>query len=172
MKVFINPGHCPIFDSGACGFGMTEADVALKIGRQVRDFLSNVGYEVELFQYDGLDEIVGECDNWGADLFVSIHCNAANGDARGTETFFYNSAEGEKLADCIQRQIVDRLGTVDRGIKEEKFFVLRYTNCPAVLVETAFIDNVADNAILAERQEDFARAIALGITDYVKELER
>ena len=170
MKIMINPGHCPIFDSGACGFGMTEADVALHIGRKVRDFLSKVGYDVELFQYDGLDEIVEECDDWGADLFVSIHCNAFDGKARGTETFFYNSAEGEKLAECIQRQIVDRLGTVDRGVKEERLFVLRYTSCPAVLVETAFIDNVHDNELLAERQEDFARAIALGISDYAASL--
>ena len=170
MKIFINPGHCPIFDSGACGFGLTEADVALNIGRLVRDFLSKVGYEVELFQYDGLDEIVEECDDWGADIFVSIHCNAANCQARGTETFFYNSTSAVKLAECIQRQIVDRLGTVDRGIKEEKLFVLRYTSCPAVLVETAFIDNVADNALLSDRQEDFARAIAVGITDYIAAL--
>ncbi len=169
MKIFINPGHCPIFDSGACGFGMTEANVALAIGRQVQSFLTQVGYEVELFQYDGLDEIVAECDDSGADLFVSIHCNAFDGKARGTETFFYSSAEGEKLAACIQRQIVDRLGTVDRGIKEGKLFVLRHTTCPSVLVETAFIDNIADNALLAERQEDFARAIAVGITDYFKD---
>ena len=172
MKIFINPGHCPIFDSGACGFGMTEADTTLAIGRLVRDFLSNVGYDVELFQYDGLDEIVEECDDWQADLFVSIHCNAFDGKAHGTETFFYNSAEGEKLAECIQRQIVDRLGTIDRGVKEDKLFVLRYTSCTAVLVETAFIDNVHDNELLAERQEDFARAIAVGITDYVKEISK
>ena len=172
MKIMINPGHCPIFDSGACGFGLTEADVALSIGTKVRSYLSKAGgYDVELFQYDGLDEIVDECDNWGADIFVSIHCNAANGQARGTETFFYNSVESVKLAECIQRQIVDRLGTVDRGIKEERLFVLRYTSCPAVLVETAFIDQVDDNELLAERQDDFARAIALGISDYVKELK-
>ena len=170
MKIFINPGHCPIFDSGACGFGMTEADTTLAIGRLVRDFLSKVGYEVELFQYDGLDEIVAECEDWQADLFVSIHCNAFDGKAHGTETFFYQSVEGEKLAECIQRQIVSRLGTVDRGVKEEGHFVTKHTSCTAALVETAFIDNVADNALLAERQEDFARAIACGITDYVASL--
>ena len=76
------------------------------------------------------------------------------------------------MAACIQRQIVDRLGTLDRGVKEDKLFVLRYTSCPAVLVETAFIDNVHDNELLAERQEDFARAIAVGITDYVKEISK
>lgn len=47
-------------------------------------------------------------------------------------------------------------------------YVIRYTDCPAMLVETAFIDNVDDNALLVEREDDFARAIALDITDYVK----
>ena len=47
-------------------------------------------------------------------------------------------------------------------------YVIRYTDCPAMLVETAFIDNVDDNALLVEREDDFARAIALDIPDYVK----
>lgn len=37
---------------------------------------------------------------------------------------------------------------------------------PAVLVETAFIDNAADARLLVEREDDFARAIARGVTDY------
>ena len=47
--------------------------------------------------------------------------------------------------------------------------MIRYTDFPAVLVETAFVNNVDNNAILVEREDDFARAIALGITDYVKD---
>ena len=171
MKIFINPGHCPVFDSGACGFGMTEADTVLDIGRRVQDFLIAAGYDVELFQFDGLEEIVAECEDWQADIFVSIHCNAFDSKSHGTETFYCEpSYESEKLAKCIQRQIVSRLGTTDRGVKSERFYVLRYTNCTAVLVETAFIDNVGDNALLDNRREDFARAIAVGITDYVASL--
>ena len=41
---------------------------------------------------------------------------------------------------------------------------------PAILVETAFIDNESDAALLRDRLDDFARAIARGVTDYeVKE---
>ena len=175
MKIFINPGHCIGADSGACGFGYTEAQVAMNIGQRVQNYLKSVGYVTKLFQFDGLAEIVDVSNYWDADLFVSIHCNAFNGYANGTETIFYeNSVEGEKLADSIQRQIIKRLGTVDRGIKDKiaggyDAYVVKYTNCPAVLVETAFIDNAADNALLVDREDDFARAIAVGITDYVAE---
>ena len=57
---------------------------------------------------------------------------------------------------------------MDRGIKERgDLIVLKRTDMPAVLVETAFIDNAEDAELLANRQDDFARAIARGITDYM-----
>ena len=73
----------------------------------------------------------------------------------------------EQLAECIQRQIVDSLDTMDRGLKERpELIVLRATDMPSVLVELAFIDNDEDVELLMTRQDDFARAIARGVTDY------
>ena len=168
MRIFINPGHCVGIDSGACGYGLTEAQIALNISNHVSHYLAAVGYTTKVFQYDGLEEIVDVSNYWDADLFVSIHCNAANGYAQGTETFYYlDSVEGYRLADCIQNQILAKVPVVDRGVKAANFFVIKYTNCPAVLVETAFIDNPNDNALLTEHEDNFARAIACGITDYV-----
>lgn len=166
MKIFINPGHGGT-DPGACGNGLKERDVVLKIGKRVENYLRAVGYDVKLFQYDGLGEICNAANDYGADLFVSIHCNAANGKARGTETYcFYGSTNGRKLATAIQRQLIDSIDTVDRGVKEAGFYVLSGTNMPAALVETAFIDNPQDAALLVEHEDDFARAIARGISDY------
>ena len=48
--------------------------------------------------------------------------------------------------------------------------VLKHTDMPAVLVETAFIDNDADAALLVDKEDEFARAIARGITDYQQTL--
>lgn len=171
MKIFINPGHGGD-DCGAVGNGLIERDVALFIGQRVKTYLQAVGYDTKLFQYDGLQAICDEANNWHADLFVSIHCNAFNGKASGTETIYYEySTAGKRLANCIQRQIVSSLGTVDRGIKSKisggyDAYVTKYTDMPAVLVETAFIDNPHDAKLLREREDDFARAIARGITDY------
>ena len=164
MKIFINPGHGGL-DSGACGCGLREVDVALNIGRRVENYLRAVGYDVKLFQFDGLDVICADCNAWNADLFVSIHCNAGGG--TGTETFHAGlSAESKRLAELIQKQIVNSLPVVDRGVKIAGHFVTKYTYCPAVLVETAFIDNPNDAKLLVDREDDFARAIARGISDY------
>lgn len=167
MKIFINPGHGGN-DPGACGNGLKERDVVLKIGKRVEKYLRDVNYDVKLFQYDGLGEICDASNNWGADLFVSIHCNAFNSYAQGTETYyFYGSSCGEKLATCIHKQLVNSLPLVNRGVKQKGYQVLAGTNCPAVLVETAFIDNPDDAKLLIEQEDEFARAIARGVTDYV-----
>ena len=167
MKIFINPGHDPQLDPGACGNGLREADVALKIGKRVENYLRAVGYDVKLFQYDGLGEICFDANSWKADLFVSIHCNAATGTAKGTETFSSGGAKSTRLAEKIQNQLVNSLPVVNRGVKiGERLYVLRNTDAPAVLVETAFIDNPDDAKLLVEREDDFARAIARGVTDY------
>lgn len=178
MKVFINPGHAPGIDSGAVNAnGTQEAEVALKVGRLVSKYLENVGIVTVLLQSNSLNgededaanpSICRTANNSGADLFISIHCNAFNRQARGTECCIYGiGGESELLAGCIQQQIVKSLGTVDRGIKTRpKLTVLRCTSMPAVLVEMAFIDNDDDCRLLTEKADEFARAIARGITDY------
>lgn len=166
MKIFINPGHGGV-DPGACGNGLKERDVVLKIGKRVEGYLQAVGFVTKLFQYDGLHEICYAANAWDADLFVSVHCNAATSTARGTETYcYYGATQGRKLAEKIHKQITSSLPIVDRGVKEAGFAVLSGTSMPAALVETAFIDNAADAKLLVEHEDDFARAIARGITDY------
>lgn len=189
MKVFINPGHDIKYDSGAVhtnasgDVDLRECDVAIEIGTAVKKYLEAAGCECYMMQSDNLaptaygrsdyddrqgPTVTETANDWGADVFVSIHCNAANGCARGTEVECYSRmSNGGNLAQCIQDQIVSALGTVDRGVKEMPgLIVLRHTDMPAVLVETAFIDNDDDAALLTDKWDDFARAIARGITDY------
>lgn len=182
MKVFLNPGHAPGIDSGAVNknLDLQECYVALNIGTLVKGYLETAGCEVELLQSDNL---AGEspaypclCETANdslADVFVSLHCNAANQMAQGTEIEVYRHGDAsEVLAESIQQQVVDALGTVDRGIKDRpNLAVLRNTNMPAVLVEMAFIDQDDDAALLRDRADDFARAIARGITDYQIKME-
>lgn len=191
MKVFINPGHDLDYDSGAVSprTGLRECDVAAHVGALVKHYLEAAGCTCELMQSDNLAPtstgrsryadrqgltVTETANDWDADIFVSIHCNSAEADeARGTETFAYNldGGEGEKLATCIQDQIVDALNSVDRGVKANpELFVLKYTGMPAVLVELGFISNEKDEELLTTRQDDFARAIARGVTDYEQTL--
>lgn len=178
MRVFINPGHDRERDSGAVNpsTGLRECDVAAAIGSLVKTYLETAGCEVQLLQSDNLAGetpdlpcVVDTANAWSADVFVSLHCNSDSGCARGTETLIYANDSGlsPQLAACIQSQIVQSLGTVDRGLKERpNLIVLKDTTMPAVLVETAFIDNDNDAALLTNNADDFARAIARGITDF------
>lgn len=179
-KVFVNPGHCPGIDSGAVNghYNITEADIVYDIGTMVTNYLNKAGCEVRLLQsdnlyYDGRGECVVESANrWPADVFISLHCNAFNTQAQGTECCaFAAGGASEKLAACIQKQIVGSLHTVDRGIKERPgLIVLKRTDMPAVLVEMAFIDNDSDAELLMHKKDEFARAIARGVTDYLSHL--
>lgn len=167
MKICINGGHCPTRDSGAIGSRITEAEYTARMMASVADYLTKAGCTVLTVQEKDLSAICRAANEWGSDLFVSIHCNAANKRARGTETFsHYGSAKGKHLAACIQKQLIGAIDTIDRGTKEAGFYVLKHTNAPAALVEIAFIDNRDDETLLLEHQDDIARAIARGVTDY------
>lgn len=178
LKVFINPGHDMDLDPGACANGLREVDIALTIGQQVKQIMEGIGYPCQLIQSDNLNgetegkpNVCGTANTSGADVFVSIHCNStANTSAKGTETLVYSTGgKAELLAKCIQSQIVNSLGTVDRGVKTRPdLCVLRETIMPAVLVETAFISNEEDAYKLQFRQYAFAAAVSRGITDYEK----
>ena len=172
MKVTINGGHCPGRDSGAVGStGLQEAHVTHDVMQGVMYYLQQAGYDTIQVQENELYQITNTSNDFGADLFVSIHCNASNNpEAHGTETFCYRfGGPSEQLANCIQNQILKEFELRDRGIKEGNFAVLRDTDCPAVLVELAFISNPEEEAILADptMQDKFAAAIARGVTDYV-----
>lgn len=168
MKIVVNGGHEPNVDSGAVGSKVTEAEVTQKLMLLVSAYLEKAGCEVMAVQTADLADICNVTNRWGADILVSIHCNAFNQKAKGTETFaYYGSREGDALAHHIQSQIVTSLATTNRGVKEAGFYVLKHTKCTAVLVETAFIDNKGDEQLLLDKTDEFARAIARGVTDYI-----
>lgn len=180
MLVYINPGHDIKYDSGATGYGLREADIALAVGKLLKSILEGIGINVMMRQSDNLNNdssysdrdvaVCPEANENGADIFVSLHCNAASTTAaNGTECLYYpGSANSQLLSQCIQNQIVGSFGTTDRGIKERpNLIVLKSTDMPATLVEMAFISNQSDANLLSNYQYRFAAAIARGITDYM-----
>ena len=181
-KIFLNPGHCIGIDSGAVNTvnGVTEAEICRSIADKVEHYLKNAGCSVVVLQSNNLcgeypahPNIVATANSLVADIFISLHCNAFNQQAQGTEclVFAKGSYSSENLAKAIQAQIIRSLNTVDRGVKERPdLAVLKGTKMPAVLVEMAFIDNADDCSKLISKQDDFARAIARGVTDYLSQV--
>lgn len=181
MRVFINPGHAPggYPDPGAVGLnGLRESDVASDVGLISAQDLRTAGCEVTVYQSDSLQDICYQANVWGADVVVSIHCNAAeNRSATGMEIFTSRGlTRADNLATCIMNQMSGEFPTLPvRGNwsdgdvdKEAGLYVLIHTAAPAVLVELAFISNPDEETILAsaEGKRLFAAAIARGVTDW------
>ena len=190
MKIYLDPGHNHSgADTGACGNGLKEQDITWLIAARTRDKLETAGLMVQMSRNritdnagsgtvrSSLSARTQAANRWGADLFVSIHCNAGGG--HGTETYCFQGgiSSGFKLAKKVQACLVETAGLTNRGVKiNPSLAVLRGSDMPAVLIETGFIDNPQDAAVLGSEagQEKFAEAITQGICgylliDYIKE---
>ena len=193
MKVVIDPGHAGRnIDPGAVNkiSGLQEADTTLMLSKLLENYLSETGYEVKMTrndweegETDDLSYRTALANSWGADIFISLHCNSAeNENAKGYEIWTSpGDTLGDRLATCIYGEITDEFpnmtGRADYSDgdpdKESRFFVLIHTEAPACLIETAFISNAEDALLLADVawQERYARAIARGVNNYFSSLE-
>jgi N-acetylmuramoyl-L-alanine amidase len=171
VKIAIDPGHGGK-DPGAVGpSGLREKDVALTVAKKVAEYLQSASIPVKMTRtsdvYVELKDRAKIANSFGADYFVSLHCNAfTSPTACGTETYCYKrGGKGEILAKAIQDELIAAIGLTDRGVKEGNFYVLRETNMPAALTELAFISNPNEEKLLAsaEFQNKCALAIAKGI---------
>ncbi len=174
VLVVVDPGHGGS-DVGAVGVGgLREKDVVFPISQQVAQILEQNGVQAVLTrQYDGTVELAPRtqmANRLNATLFVSIHANAAyRRGATGVETFYYQS--GYRLAQYIQNSILANFRMTNRGVKRARFYVLRNTAMPSVLVETGFVTNDYDASILSNPSQRnlMAQAIAQGILQYLRD---
>ncbi len=178
--VVIDPGHGGP-DPGAIGIGgIRETDVVLEVSKMVENLLSEKGVKVRLTRKNEVDldlpPRVSFANNTNADIFVSIHANASRGkrrDINGLETFYYRGSRGRFLAKRIQKQILRvSPGSPDRGVKQGRFYVIKNTKMPAVLVEIGFLTGRLDARRLekATHRKRLAYAIARGILEYLKKV--
>ena len=165
-KVFIDPGHGGT-DPGASGNGLYEKEVVLSIAKKVGNILISKGFDVEFSRstdtYVSLSDRAAQANAWDADLFVSIHCNSAtSSSANGTECYTSptSNTSTKSLSKNMASALASKLALTNRGHKEANFAVLRLSNMPSILIETAFINNANDANKLKTRENDFASVIA------------
>ena len=164
MTIILDPGHgmgnrrSGTFDPGAVSNGIREADVALDWCNELRGILMEAGHKVIRTRVDHSDAApVGQraaiAKRFGGDIMLSIHCNAADGKASGTETF-YRGAANKLTAQRINTAVVEALGTKDRGVKLEsasqhsRLAVMAFQPC--FLLELGFIDHPGDRAAMLD----------------------
>jgi len=147
-----------------------------KVGNKVIDKLKKLGAKLVITRKN--DETVSLkartdlANKERADIFVSIHFNAGSSQANGIETFKYRNTINpisHKLAENVHKQLIEATNFTDRGVKTSGFYVIRYTNMPAILVELGFITNTEEEKIINtdEFQEKVAHAIVVGILDTI-----
>ena len=116
-------------------------------------------------------ELPGDINGLNPHLVLSLHCNAFNRRTSGTEVLYYHRSEvGKRIAEIMQRHLLDFLGLRDRGIKEKTAedrggYLLRYTKAPCVIAEPFFIDNDQDLAKAQENLEGLAGVCARAIDE-------
>ena len=147
-KIYINPGHSDT-DPGAVGYE-TERNLNVAVSKHMNEYLlANYDCETRMNPgtMDSLSAIANDANEWGADLFVSNHFNAAGGD--GYEALVYSDKRVEmgkifaKHVEAVGQNL--RSSSVAPGVKiRSGLAVLRLTNMPAVLNEGAFVDNLKD----------------------------
>ena len=177
-RIIIDPGHGG-HDPGTIGIGgFREKDVVLPISFDVAEILRKQDIEVIMTRNtDDFISLEGRTDmanDVNADLFVSIHANAINlsrPDVNGLETYYYKSKNGRRLAEIIHWSILNGVNIDNRGIRQARFFVLRHSTMPAVLVEVGFLTGAVDSSRLKNpnHRRQMAEAIARGIVEYIKQ---
>lgn len=183
IKIFIDQGHNPAgyHNAGALGNGLYEGDINYQAGIYLANLLSNdYRFEVRLSRPSpttvlgtntstSLAERVRMANQWPANYFLSLHCNAnPNPQINGSEMYIYQfGTQANWLAQHIMNGIVSNTRLRDNGIRENKsLYVLRNTNMPAVLVEMGYLTNINDAMILRDNLWSVAYGIYLGILSY------
>lgn len=186
--IVIDPGHGSMkswgdTDPGAIGpKGLRERDVVLDMGEQLRAILSERGAKVVMtrtgstnLSLEGRAQVANEIS---ADVFVSIHANSSpSRSMSGTSTYFYAPVGTDlgiqrnvrrNLAKYVQDKMLEQMNRSDLGVREGNLAVLRNTKVPSILVETAFISNYEEEALLGDAnfRRLTANAIAEGLADY------
>jgi N-acetylmuramoyl-L-alanine amidase len=199
--VVLDPGHGGIEHGTQSVSGHAEKELTLDLAKRVQRFLAAAGIHAVLTRTGDrtvdLEDRVAFCREQHAGLFVSLHFNSG-GNAEGIETYCVppagaastskpSSQNGDSdralgnqydlcnvwLAHCVQKSLLQATVAVDRGVRRARFVVLRDAGCPAILVESGFLSNPAEERkiVTSAYRDTLAKAIGEGIVTYKKTVE-
>ena len=173
MTIVLDAGHGG-YDHGAHGAYTDEKNRTLDLIQRLAANLRARGADVQLTRsndtFVSLQGRVDFANTHRADLFISIHNNASvNRSSNGTETFYY-TAQSVGLAHEIHRELAAATGCPNRGISQARFFVIRKTWMPSVLLEVAFVTNGREESLLNSPAwcARVADGVARGVDSYAR----
>lgn len=182
LVVIIDPGHGGT-DPGGVGNGFMEKNVVLNIARHMNRYFAKTPIQTKMTRTEdyfvSLDFRTDFAAQNKGDLFVSLHTNAYNNSANGTETFYYAKTaatnpfvnESRALSIYMQNRMLETWKLTNRGINPFGYgnlHVLRENTMPATLLEMGFIDSSKDIQYIKSEveRERMGKALFLGTLDY------
>jgi N-acetylmuramoyl-L-alanine amidase len=157
--IVIDPGHGG-HDTGALGpTGLKEKDVNLKIAKALKSKIEQNGNKIGITKvfltrnddrFIPLEERTALAKKLNADLFVSIHCNAArNKNAYGIETYILSFTKDPDALSVAAREN----STTTRGLSDLKDIIQKYilsskieeSKRLATHVQTSVVSNVSNS---------------------------
>jgi N-acetylmuramoyl-L-alanine amidase len=172
----LDPGHGGP-DTGVSAGGLIEAEVVFDIADRVKTRLEKLSVTTYMSHGPGGSpddrRRAEKANELGADLLISLHCDAhSNPAASGVAAFYYgndrfghSSPTGERFAGLVQREITARTGLANLGTHGMTWDVLRYTQMPAVRIELGYLTSPHDAGLLASQRflESCADAIVVAV---------
>lgn len=166
-KIMLDPGHGGT-DPGASGpTAPHEATLALRCGTALKNRIVNeCGGTVKMTRttdtFISLSARKSASVSYDPYIFCSIHLNAYNGSAKGTETYYYwTTGNSSLLANKVHAQLIANFKTVNgftptnRGVKTAAYTVITgSSSVPAILTEGLFVDNSTEWSIINEESKD------------------
>lgn len=183
-KVAVDPGHGGTDPGAVAVGGVRECDINLALALKFKAAAPGFGFDVVLLRgsdiFRSLEARAVAANELAPACVLSFHCNAAPSPAAsGFEVF---TTPGETLADSLATYIYENLDSMgpydgrpdfDDGDpdKEARFYILRKTSAPAVLVEFGFLTNSRDLMVLTKDsyQDTFVEAVAGAVSDWLME---
>lgn len=184
--IVIDPGHGGS-DPGAIGkvLGVTDANVGLTVGQKLRDLLEAQGATVIMTRDTdvrvGLNDRPAMANAAEADIFVSIHANSSTKtEPSGIQVYYYAPSTNANLyaQSYIRKDLASKVSSglqaatgTSSVVMTSNLAVLRENDRPCILVETGFLSNAAEEALLAtnEYRQKLANGIYQGILNYLKQ---
>lgn len=166
--VVIDAGHGGRDNGGSYG-KVYEKWLALDTALRVEKKLKGKGFRTVMTrrsdQFISLSGRAKLGNRYANSIFISIHYNFTwKSNVSGLETF-YCSPASKPLADAVQRGMLNRVKSVNRGVKYARYYVIRHSRNPAILVEGGFVSNSRERGRTKEGW--YREAIADGIVDGV-----
>jgi N-acetylmuramoyl-L-alanine amidase len=171
--VVIDAGHGGHDNGGQWG-RVYEKHLALDTAYRLESKLKGLGYHTVMTRrsdyFISLPQRVSMANRYRNAIFVSIHYNYTwKQQVSGLETF-YSNAESQRLAQLVQSNLIRRTRTVDRSAKYARFYVIRHTKMPSILVEGGFVSNASERNRM--KSGWFRDAVAQGVADGIQRYRR